>query len=406
MNLRRCLRQSFIMITGNLLRTGLAMLALAVGVAALVVMVGLGQGASRTVLDEIQSMGSNLLTVRAAQERKLTGRNRQFRQVTTLRPEDAIAIAGLAEVQAVAPACIRTLRVRWGELSTTTKVVGTSAQFPSVRNFLMQNGRFFGVAEDCAGLRVGVIGSALRMKLFGDRDPIGERVRIGRVPIEIIGTLAPKGQSRDGANEDDLLVIPVRAALRRVLNIRHLDVIYVQAQNLTSLNSTEAAVREVLRGQHRLDRRRLSDDFSISNQAALLDTAEQTRRSFMLLILWTASIALLLGGFGILAIMLLSVRERTPEIGLRLALGARRRDILLQFLIEALALAIGGGFFGVVLGAIGCHVAQFQLGLVAQFSLQTVGFAVFFSVSAGLVFGVLPARRASRLSPVSALNLT
>ena len=405
MNMRRCLRQSLTAITANRLRTGLTMLALAVGVATLVVMVGLGQGASRTMLAQIQRMGSDLLTVRAAQERKLTQRERQFSQVTTLRPADATAIAGLAEVKAAVPACIRTLRVKWGELSTTTKVVGATAEFPSVRSFSLQNGRFFDDAENRAGLRVGVIGSDLREKLFGDRDPIGERVRVGRVPIEIIGTFAQKGQSRDGANEDDLLVIPARTALRRVLNIRHLDVIYVHARNHAALNAAEASVRELLRGRHRLDSRRLDDDFSISNQAALLDTAEETRRSFTLLIVWTAGIALVVGGFGILAIMLLSVRERTPEIGLRLAVGARRRDILLQFLIEALALAAGGGLAGVVLGAISCLVAQYHLGLAAQISAQTVSLAVLCSVTTGLIFGVLPVRQASRLSPVAALDM-
>ncbi|MCP4895704.1 MAG: FtsX-like permease family protein, partial [bacterium] len=223
--------------------------------------------------------------------------------------------------------------------------------------------------------------------------------------IEIIGTLAPKGQSRDGANEDDLLVIPLRTALRRILNIRHLDVIYVQTRDRASLNTAETSIRETLRRQHRLDRRRLIDDFSISNQAALITTVEETRRSFQMLILWTSGIALLLGGFGILAIMLLSVRERTSEIGLRLAVGARRRDILLQFLIEAFGFAIGGGLIGVVLGAISCHFAQSHLGLATLFSLQTVSFAVLFSVTTGLVFGVLPARRASRLSPVDALDV-
>jgi putative ABC transport system permease protein len=391
MNLRRCLGQSLTAVAGNRLRTGLSVMVLATGVATLVVMVALADGAGRAMTAEIDSMGSNLLTVRAAQERKLTQRRRQFSQVTTLRPEDADAIAGLTEVSAVAPACIRSLRVKYGELSTTTKVVGTTSDFLSVRSFSLQHGRFFTDAEVRAGLRVGVIGSDLQAKLFGDRDPIGERLRIGRVPVEIIGTLIPKGLSRDGANEDDLLVLPVRTALRRILNLRHLDVVYVQALDRGSLDQAELTIRELLRRRHRLERAQRLHDQQPGGPARnrggnppVVPGADRLDCRYC-----PAA-----GRLRHLAIMLLTVRERTNEIGLRLALGARRRDIQVQFLAEALGLASAGGLTGMLLAAAACLIARTQLSMAVELGLQTAGLAVLFSVTIGLVFGVRPARQA------------
>jgi len=238
--------------------------------------------------------------------------------------------------------------------------------------------------------------------LFGDIDPAGLSFRIGRVPFEAIGVTKPKGIDANGADQDDLIIVPLETAMRRLLNVTHVEMIYVQAESADALTRAEAEIRDTLRQRHRL--RAKPDDFTIQNQAALLETERETSREMTLLVGSVSGISLMVGGVGILAVMLISVRERTPEIGLRRALGALRRDIRNQFLLESGMLAGAGGFLGVLAGVFGAWAAS-ALGYwetIISWPATAIGFG--FSVSLGILFGIYPAIRAARLEPTEALR--
>jgi putative ABC transport system permease protein len=350
-------------------------------------------------------MGTNLLTIKAGQVRKMVKREFQFGEVTTLRVKDAEAIAReIPLAEAVAPMMDRDLKVKYGSLFTRTKIIATTSPFREIRNYKVARGRFFSEDENRAGLRTAVLGSDVCKNLFNGRDPIGETIRIGKVPFEVIGVLASKGASPDGANEDDRVFIPIRTALRRVFNIRHLRVIYVRVRDRALMDRAEQEIRELLRERHRLVKLQRADDFTIRNQVTALEVERESGDSFTLLIAGIAAIALLVGGIGILAIMLLAVKERTGEIGLRRAVGARSRDILTQFLLEALFLGLAGGLAGMFMGVAGAWVIGKATGLAVVIPIDAIGLAFLFLLSVGLFFGVYPARKASLMDPIDALR--
>jgi putative ABC transport system permease protein len=366
-------------------------------------MVAAGQGAEQSILDRIRAMGTDLVSVNAGQMRIIAGRQRQMSTVTTLVPADVQAIlARCPAVLRAAPVQNKETTVRSPDQTANTTIYGMTLEGLEIRNLAIEWGRLFTEAEERALLRVAVIGPTAARNLFSDGDPIGQPIRIGRVPFEIVGLTQPRGIDVNGVDQDDLIVIPLRTALRRVFNATHVQTIYAQARDSESLERAEEEIRLVLRERHRLGEK--PDDFTIQNQATLLAAERDTSRWLTRLIGSVAAISLLVGGVGILAVMLISIRERTGEIGLRRALGARRRDVRAQFLLEAALLAGSGGAVGVLLGTVSASVVSLWAGWPTLISWPASSGALAFSALLGLFFGPYPALRAARLEPIQALQ--
>jgi putative ABC transport system permease protein len=403
MKLSRNVVLSCEILAAHKLRTLLSMTGIMVGIATVVLMVSTGRGAEKRILARIRDMGTNLIVVNAGQTRIVAGRRRQTDTVTTLETDDAGAIARQCpSVALAAPAISGKLSTRWETENANTTVIGIAPEGIRVRNIRIASGRSFDAEEDRARRRVAVLGPTAAENLFGQTDPIGLPFRIGRVPFEVIGLTVPKGMDSNGLDQDDLVLVPLGSAMRRLFNVDHIDTIYVQARSADLLDQAEEEIRELLRQRHRL--RDGFDDFTIQNQATLLATERETARSMTLLVGSVAAISLVVGGVGILAVMLISVRERMTEIGLRRAVGATRGDIRLQFLGESALLAGAGGLVG-VFGGVAAALAVSRLGYwetVISWPAALVGFT--FSVAVGLIFGVYPAVRAAALEPVGALR--
>ena len=396
---------SFEILAAHKLRTALSVLGIVVGVAAVVVMVSVGKGAEKRILDQIRDMGTNLITVSAGQTRLIAGRQRQMTIVTTLLPADAEAIAKeCPSVAAAAPATGNKLATRWEDQNAPTNILGMTPDGFAVRDFALASGRFFDAEENRASRRVAMLGPTAVENLFGQADPIGHTIRIGRrgVPFEVIGVTQPKGVDTNGLDQDDTIIVPLGAAMRRLMNVIYVQTIYVQAKQSDLLDNAEREIRDVLHRRHRLEDKQ--DDFTIQNQATLIAGERETAQSMTLLVGSVAGISLLVGGVGILAVMLISVRERVREIGLRRAVGACRRDIRNQFLLESAMLAGLGGLTGVLAG-ITATIAVSAFGAWdAVVSWESAAIALAFSVSLGIVFGIYPAVRAASLEPIEALR--
>jgi putative ABC transport system permease protein len=388
---------------GHPVRTALSLVGIIIGVAAVILMVAVGEGAQKEVLKKIQSMGTNLLIVSAGQMKTVGGRARQVSIVTTLTPKDAMAIgsetSGIAQV---APAQSKRLPLKYGTQSYTTQVIGTISNLPEIKNISLAGGRFFSEDEDRLMARVAVLGPTPAKNLFGKRNPIGEVIRIKNVAFEVIGATKGKGMIA-GEDEDDQVFIPLNTAMKRLMNVTYLSQIYLQARSTADMKPSESDIRGLLRERHRLKEGK-ADDFTIQNQLDILEAERGTTESFTLLIGSIAGVSLLVGGVGILAVMLILVRERTNEIGVRRAVGARRKDILLQFMMEATTLSIAGGIVGIILGLIGSIIVRYATRWPVALSAAPILISFGFSFVVGFFFGVYPARKASRLDPIEALR--
>jgi putative ABC transport system permease protein len=391
-------------LSAHKMRTALAVIGIVIGVSAVVLMVAIGRGAQEAVLKKIQGLGTNLIIVTAGKVRIIAGRPRQTGNTTSLTVRDAEALASESPaIAGAAPFQGKKYLVKYNEASTNTIVSGTTPDFSDTRNFRAAEGRFFTDDEVKASLRVAVLGRTVVRNLFEDRSAVGETIRINNVPFEIIGVLEEKGVNAIGQDDDDQVLIPITTVMHRLMNVIYLNNIYIAARDVALMDKAVSDIASILRERHHLKPGK-EDDFSIQNQMDILRAEQETSETFTMLLGGIAAISLLVGGVGILAIMLISIKERVREVGLRRALGARRKDILLQFLMEALALSLAGGVIGAMLGVAGSLIVGLTTELPTSVSSLSVLVAFFFSAAIGLFFGIYPARKAAELDPIHALR--
>jgi len=366
-------------------------------------MVSMGRGVQKRVLDMIHDMGTNLIVVNAGHITLVGGRERQSAIVTTLRPGDSDAIQDhCAYVTEVAPETSRKMNIQWESENLMTDVVGVTPEAFQVRNIEIEMGRYFDSVENDTVQRVALVGSVIVEKLFNAEDPVGHQIRIGQAPFEVVGVMKAKGVDANGVDRDDRILIPIKTAMRRLVRTTYIQKIHVQVARSEHLQGAEKEIRELLRERHRLWDK--PDDFTIQNQVTLVQTERESTRTLTLLVGSVAAISLLVGGIGILAVMLTACRERTREIGLRRAVGARRRDIRTQFLLESLIIASLGGFFGAALGMLSAFLASRFGGWPAIESWDAVCLGLILSAIVGLIFGIYPASKAAALEPIEALR--
>jgi putative ABC transport system permease protein len=389
----------------NRMRTFLTMLGMVIGVGAVILMMAIGQGVQYSVNQSIASMGSNLFLVVSGSTTS-GGVRMGGGQSPTLTLGDAEAIAELPSIAAAAPVASGTAQVIYGPSNWSTGVSGVTPDYLEVANWELAEGYWMADSDVRSATRVAVLGNTVAQNLFGDENPVGKTIRIKQSPFLVIGVLAPKGQALDGRDQDDTILVPVRTAQRQLLGqqfqnaVRH---IMVQAVSAQAMPQAERDMNDLLRQRHRI-REGGDDDFTVRNMTAMANTAAETAKLMSLLLGAIASISLVVGGVGIMNIMLVSVTERTREIGIRMAIGARRRDILTQFLLEAISISVAGCSIGVALGVGGALILNHltQTPVLITLSSIMLGFAV--ATAVGVFFGYYPAHKAAGLRPIEALR--
>ena len=392
----------------NKLRTALTMLGIMIGVGAVIAMVSVGSGAQARVAEQIQSLGSNLIIALSGSTNAAGVRLGQGSQLT-ITEDDAAAIAReVSLVQVAAPSSRGNAQVVYGNLNWSTGIQGVTADYFEARDWGIDAGRPI-LPEDVDGAsKVALIGQTTAQNLFGELDPIDQIIRIKKVPFTVVGVLSRKGQSSWGQDQDDIILIPLSTAKKKVLgvpasNARSVNSISIKVRAGEDMTEAEAQIRELLRQRHRLQPSQ-DDDFWLRNLSEILQTQEESSKVMTYLLAAIASVSLLVGGIGIMNIMLVSVTERTREIGLRMAVGARGRDILTQFLVEAVTLSLIGGIIGIALGIGGSNAISYLAAWRTVLSPESVVIAFGFAAAIGIFFGFYPARKASRLDPIEALR--
>ena len=389
-------------ILSHKMRSVLTMLGIIIGVAAVIALVSIGNGVKQDIQNSISSLGSNLLMVMPGAPRT-PGVRPSPGSMKSLKVADYEAIAKLDGVKAASPMTNGGYVVIYQNKNWTTSVSGVNANYLDVNNWTMKSGRFLSEKNVQNRERVAVVGKTVVKNLFGDEDPVGKEIRVKNIPFRIIGVLNSKGSGAMGNDQDDMVIIPYTTAMERVDGIDYLRMIYVVGKDENGIDRLQSDIENLLRVRHGIKDTNL-DDFNIQNMNSIMETMEETTGTLTLFLGAVAAISLVVGGIGIMNIMLVSVTERTREIGVRKALGATYNVIVTQFLIEAIVISLMGGIIGIILGVGSSKLIGMASGMSTVISIPTIVMSFAFSVAIGLVFGIYPARKAAKLNPIDALH--
>jgi putative ABC transport system permease protein len=399
------IRVAFRALVRNKMRAALTMLGIIIGVSAVIAMVSIGQGASASVQAQIESIGTNLLFVSAGAQnvggvRSGTGDS----GTNTLTVEDLDAIKReVPSVSMVTPAVNARAQLVAGNMNWNTSVQGVSEQYPDVRKWNVQSGAFFTDADVRTAARVIVIGQTIADNMFPGQDPVGQDLRVSNLPFRVVGVMVRKGQDQGGRDQDDIAFAPYTTVQKKVLGSPRVQIAYVSAISEDATYTAQSQIGDLLRQRHKLTASE-PDDFTVRNMTDIAEAANETSKTMTILLACIAGVSLLVGGIGIMNIMLVSVTERTREIGIRMAIGARSSAVRSQFLIESIVLSLTGGTVGIILGVALSLAIPAMLGWPTLVSMMAIVGSVIFSVAVGIFFGYYPARKAAALDPIEALR--
>ena len=406
LDFKSILKMATVSLKINKMRSILTSLGIIIGVSAVIIMLAVGSGASKKIAKDMESMGSNLLMIRSASA-KSGGVRMGSGTRPTLTMKDAEAIeAKCRGILALAPYSSEAKQLTYGNQNWSTSVGGTTMPYFMIRNYEIESGRGFLPEDNKNSTKVAIIGQTVSTELFGDVDPIGKTIRIGNVPFKVVGLLKKKGSSGMGQDQDDMVFIPITTAQRKVFGTDFpgtVNMIAVKAQNDEVINMAQEDITELLHQRHNIGKNQ-ENDFEIRNLAEMQETIKSATKTMSLLLGAIASVSLIVGGIGIMNIMLVSVTERTKEIGIRMAIGAKASDIRIQFLIESFLLSIIGGLIGVFIGVAGALLMQKYGGMNVAITLESILLSMGFSAAIGIGFGYYPAYKASLLNPIDALR--
>jgi putative ABC transport system permease protein len=392
-------------LTRNKMRSALTMLGIIIGVGAVIAMVSIGQGAQQSVQDQISGVGTNLLFVGAGSQnvggvRSGTGATNS----NTLTAEDIEAIKlEVPTVSMASPSVNTRAQLVFGNQNWNASVQGVSEQLPQIRKWVIESGEFFSGSDVRTASRVIVLGQTVAEALFSGGDPVGQMVRVRELPFRVVGVLGRKGQDAQGRDQDDIAFAPYTAVQKKLLAINHVQFAYVSAISADATYTAQQQITDLLRQRHKLSQNQ-EDDFFVRNLTDVAEAADETNRIMTILLSSIAGVSLLVGGIGIMNIMLVSVTERTREIGIRMAIGARSGAVRTQFLVESVVISLAGGLIGILLGITISVVIPWMLGWPTLISLWSVIGSVLFSAMVGIFFGYYPARKAAALDPIEALR--
>lgn len=387
----------------NKLRSLLTVLGVVIGVCAVITLVNMGNGAQIAIEKSISGLGTNLLIIFPGSRTK-GGMRTGYGTVTTLTAEDAKAIQEeCPAIQMVTPVVNTSAQVVFQNQNWGTSVFGVDPDYQWIKNWPIEHGEFFTLQDVKAATKVCIIGKTVAEKLFGEQDPVGQVIRVKRIPFRVVGLLTPKGQTAFGQDQDDTIIVPYTTAQRRLLEITYLTMVMASAISMDLMADAQEQIRDLLKHRHQIKRGE-DDDFTVRNLADITEVFSTITGVLTLLLGSIASISLVVGGIGIMNIMLVSITERTREIGIRMSVGAKPKDILLQFLLEAVLLSLIGGGIGVFLGIGLTSAITYFTGWLFPISLNAILVAFLFSASVGIFFGLYPARKASRMNPIDALR--